>query len=195
MVLSEWRAEVDYDEIVLDSVERMEKAVEVLETGLRSLRSGRATPGLVDSIRVDYYGTPTPIKGLAAVSAPEPRLLVIKPFDPSILKEIEKAILKSDVGITPNNDGKLIRLVVPPLSEERRKQTVNIVKDKCEEARIALRNVRRDGQRKAESAEKEKTISEDSAKELKDEIHEELKKFELKVDEIFKKKEKEILEI
>ncbi len=186
---------MDYDEIMLDTVERMEKAVEVLEIGLRSLRSGRATPGLVDSIKVDYYGAPTPLKGIASVSAPEPRLLVIKPFDPSILKEIEKSILKSDLGITPNNDGKLIRLVVPPLSEERRKQTVGIVKDKCEETRIALRNIRRDGQRKAEAAEKDKSISEDDADKLKEEVHEELKKFEIKVDEIFKKKEKEIMEI
>ncbi len=186
---------MDYDEIMLDSIERMEKAVEVLETGLRSLRSGRASPGLVEGIRVDYYGTPTPLKGLAAISTPEARLLVIKPFDASILKEIEKAILKSEVGITPNNDGKLIRLVVPPLSEERRKQIVNLVKDKCEEAKIALRNVRRDGNKKGDVSEKDKKISEDEAKKLKDDIHAEMKKFEERIDAIFKKKEKEILEI
>ncbi|MHC4601682.1 MAG: ribosome recycling factor, partial [Planctomycetota bacterium] len=156
---------------------------------------GRATPGLVESVRVDYYGAPTPLRQLATISVPEPRLLVIKPFDPSSLKEIEKAILKSDVGVTPQNDGKLLRLVVPPLSEERRRQVVNLAREKCEETRVSFRNVRRDGHRKADQGQKEKIFSEDDARELKDEIHEEMKKMEKKVDEVIAKKEKEIMEI
>jgi ribosome recycling factor len=149
----------------------------------------------VESVRVDYYGAPTPLRQLATISVPEPRLLVIKPFDPSSLKEIEKAILKSDVGVTPQNDGKLLRLVVPPLSEERRRQVVNLAREKCEETRVSFRNVRRDGHRKADQGQKEKIFSEDDARELKDEIHEEMKKMEKKVDEVIAKKEKEIMEI
>jgi ribosome recycling factor len=186
---------VDYDEILLDAMDRMEKAMEILERDLRSLRSGRATPGLVESVRVDYYGAPTPLRQLATISVPEPRLLVIKPFDPSSLKEIEKAILKSDVGVTPQNDGKLLRLAVPPLSEERRRQVVNLAREKCEETRVSFRNVRRDGHRKADQGQKEKAFSEDDARKLKDEIHEEMKKMEKKVDEVMGKKEKEIMEI
>ena len=186
---------MDYDEIYLDAAERMEKALEILERDLRSLRSGRATPGLVEGIRVDYYGSPTPLRQLATIAAPEPRLLVIKPFDPGSLKEIEKAILKSDVGVTPNNDGKLLRLAIPPLSEERRRQIAGLAREKVEESRVALRNVRRDAHRKADQSEKDKVFSEDDARQLKDEIHEEMKNYEKKVDAIIEKKEKEIMEI
>src|SRR5213593_3521676 len=131
------------DEIQFDCEERMEKAVSVLRDSLRGLRTGRATPALVDSLRVEYYGSATPLKQMANISAPEPSLIVIRPFDPSVLKDIEKSILASELGLTPMNDGKLIRLGIPPLSGERRKQLVARVKDLAEEARIAIRNVRR----------------------------------------------------
>ena len=120
------------DEIIFDCEERMEKAVSVLRDSLRGLRTGRATPALVDSLRVEYYGSPTPLKQMANISAPEPSLIVIRPFDPSVLKDIEKAILASELGLTPMNDGKLIRLAIPPLSGERRKQLVARVKDLAE---------------------------------------------------------------
>jgi ribosome recycling factor len=187
--------DVDYDEIFLDASERMEKAMEVLDRDLRALRSGRATPGLVDNIRVEYYGSPTPLRQLATISAPEPRLVVIKAFDPSSVKDIERAILKSELGITPSSDGKIIRLAIPPLSEERRRQVVNLAREKCEEVRVALRNVRRDAHRRADQSEKEKILSEDEARKLKDEVHDDMKSFEKKVDSIMEKKEKEIMKV
>jgi len=186
---------VDYDEIFLDASERMEKAMEVLERDLRVLRSGRATPGLVENIRVEYYGTPTSLRELATISAPEPRLVVIKAFDPSSVKDIERAILKSELGITPSSDGKIIRLAIPPLSEERRRQVVNLAREKCEEVRVALRNVRRDAHRRSDQSEKKKILSEDEARKLKDEIHNDMKTFESKVTTLMEKKEKEIMEV
>ncbi|HBP16525.1 MAG TPA: ribosome recycling factor, partial [Planctomycetes bacterium] len=130
------------DEVLLDTEERMEKCVEHLSDDYRGIKSGRATPGLVEGIRVEYYGSPTPLKQLANIGAPEPALLVIKPFDPSAISEIEKAIQKSDIGITPMTDGKIIRLPVPSLSEEQRKKYVKLAKDKAEAQRVAIRNVR-----------------------------------------------------
>jgi ribosome recycling factor len=184
-----------YDEILLDTDDRMEKAVEHLVTEYRGIRSGRATPGLVENIRVEYYGSMQPLKATANIAIPEPRLIVIKPFDPSSAKAIEKAIQASDLGIQPSSDGKLIRLEIPPLSEERRKQLANLVKEKAEDARVAIRNVRRDGNKQAEQAEKDKEISEDQLHDLKDEIQDLTKKYEDKVDEHMEKKTKEILEV
>ncbi|MHC5036299.1 MAG: ribosome recycling factor [Planctomycetota bacterium] len=186
---------MDYDEILLDCEERMEKAVEVMSKEMKGIRGGRATPGLVEGVRVEYYGSPTPLKQLATISVPDPRLLVIKPFDPTSLKEIEKAIQKADVGLTPNNDGKLLRISIPPLSEERRKQLATLSRDKGEEAKIAIRNVRRDANRHADQAEKEKTLSEDQAFSLKEEIQNLTKEYENKVAEALEKKEKDIMEI
>jgi ribosome recycling factor len=190
-----WRCGLDYDEILLDCEERMEKAVEVMSKEMKGIRGGRATPGLVEGVRVEYYGSPTPLKQLATISVPDPRLLVIKPFDPTSLKEIEKAIQKADVGLTPNNDGKLLRISIPPLSEERRKQLATLSRDKGEEAKIAIRNVRRDANRHADQAEKEKTLSEDQAFSLKEEIQNLTKEYENKVAEALEKKEKDIMEI
>lgn len=186
---------MDHDEILLDCEERMEKAVEILSKALKGIRGGRATPGLVDSIRADYYGSPTPLKQLASISVPEPRLLVVKPFDPSSLKEIEKAIQKADVGLTPNNDGKLIRLPIPPLSEERRKQLAALAREKGEEAKVAIRNIRRDSNRHADQAQKDKVLSEDQTFDLKQEIQDLTKEYEGKVDSELEKKEKDIMEI
>ncbi len=184
-----------YDEILLETEERMEKAVEHLGTEYRGIRSGRATPGLVENIRVEYYGSMQPLKATASIAIPEPRLVVIKPFDPSSLKSIEKAIQTSDLGIPPQSDGKLIRLEIPPLSEERRKQLANLVKEKAEDARVAIRNIRRDGNRRADQAEKDKQLSEDRRDDLKEEIQDLTKRYEEKVDDLLKRKTEEILEI
>ena len=159
---------IDYDTILLETEDRMDKAFDVLKEKFRGMRTGRASPGLVDGIRVDYYGSPTPLKQIANVSAPEANLLVIKPFDSSALGEIEKAIMKSNLGIHPMNDGKLVRLQIPPLSQETRKQLTGRAKETAEEARIAVRNVRRDGNKQADSI--AKTMSEDDLKRLKEEI-------------------------
>ena len=130
------------DEVLAEATEKMEKAVEALQADLRALRTGRASPALVERIKVDYYGTPTPLNQLATISVPEPRLLTIRPWDASILSAIEKVILKSDLGLTPNNDGKIIRLVIPRLNEERRQELVKVVNKRVEEARVAVRNIR-----------------------------------------------------
>src|SRR6266403_1107852 len=132
------------DEILLDAEERMEKAIGVFRDELRGLRTGRATPALVDNIRVEYYGSPTPLKQLAQISTPEAQQILIRPFDQSVLKEVEKAIRASDLGMSPNNDGKLIRLTVPPMSGEQRQKMVARIKKSAEEAKVALRNIRRD---------------------------------------------------
>lgn len=185
---------MSYEEILLETEEKMEKASNVFSDELKGIRTGRATPGLIENIRADYYGSPTPLKQMASISVPEPRMLVVKPFDVSVIKSIEKAILKSDLGMTPNSDGKILRLQVPALSEERRKQIVNQVKDLAEKAKISIRNVRRDSNRQADQLEKNSEISEDDCKSLKDEIQELTKKFEEKVNDSFDKKQKEILE-
>lgn len=184
---------MDYDTIVLETEERMVKALEVLKEKYRGMRTGRANPGLVDSIRVDYYGSPTPLKQIASVSAPEADLLVIKPFDPGALGNIDKAIQKSDVGIHPMNDGKIIRLQVPPLSQERRKQLASRAKEIAEEAKIAVRNIRRDGNKQADSI--SKTMSEDDLKGLKDAIQKLTGDFEGKIEAAFQAKATELTTI
>jgi len=181
---------MDYDTILLETEERMEKALDVLKEKYRGMRTGRANVGLVDGIRVDYYGSPTPLKQLANISAPEADLLVIKPFDPSSLGEIEKSILKSDVGIHPANDGKIIRLQVPPLSQERRKQLAQRAKETAEEARVAIRNIRRDANKHADGI--SKTMSEDDLKRLKEEIQALTKNHEDKIDAALETKTKEL---
>lgn len=183
---------MDADLLLLETEEKMEKAVEVFKDKLRGMRTGRASPSLVDSITVDYYGATSPLKNIANISAPEPDLLVIKPFDPSSLGTIEKAIQKSDVGVNPQNDGKVLRLKLPPLSQDRRKQLVARAKDIAEEARIAIRNVRRDANKHADGLEKGGGLSEDDIKRLKDEIQEFTKKHEDLVESLFKAKSDEL---
>ena len=183
---------MDRDTLLLETDERMEKAIEVLIDKYRGMRTGRANPGLVENVRIDYYGTPTPLKQIANIAAPEADLLVIKPFDGSSLGDIQKAIQKSDVGINPATDGRVIRLQIPPLSEERRKQLVGRAKDGAEESRIAIRNIRRDANKQAEQLQKDKEISEDELKVLKEEIQEYTKTSEKKVDEALKKKSDEL---
>ncbi len=183
------------DETTFEAEEKMDKTIDVLGDKYNGLRVGRANPGLVENLKVDYYGSPTPLKQLANISAPDPQLLVIKPFDPGSCKDIEKAIQTSDLGISPNNDGKFIRLAIPPLSEERRRQIATQAKTLAEEAKVAIRNIRRDANKEIDKEQKDKLCSEDEAYGAKEEVQELTKQYEEKVDEMLKKKEAEIMEI
>jgi len=182
------------EEILLDVEERMEKAVDVLKHSLAGIRTGRANPGLVDTLRVEVYGSPTPIKQLASVAAPEPTQIVVRPFDPGTIKEIERAIQASGLGFTPLNDGRVIRLNVPPLSTEVRRKLVNRIKELSEEAKVAIRNVRRDGNKLADQEQKDKVLSEDERDSVKEEIQELTKKFENRAGDLAKSKEQEVME-
>ncbi|MGE0713396.1 MAG: ribosome recycling factor [Planctomycetota bacterium] len=181
------------DDILLDAEERMEKCIEHLGADYKGIKSGRATPGLVEGIKVDYYGSPTPLKNLANIGAPEPAMLVIKPFDPSAISEIEKAILRSEIGITPMSDGKLIRLPVPPLSEEQRKKYVKLAKDKAEAQRVAIRNVRRDANKAADGLKKDEGLPEDVCEKLKGDVDELTKTYTKKIDDQLKQKTDELM--
>ena len=174
---------------------RMKGATKILEESLATLRTGRASPALIEKLEVEYYGTPTPLMQLATISAPEPRLLTIKPFDPGSLKNIERAILASDLGLTPGNDGKLIRLMIPALTEERRRELVKATHHRAEEARVAVRNVRRDVHNDLREFEKEKLISEDDLKRGEEDLQKMTDKMVEKVDDLVKRKETEIMEI
>ncbi len=182
-------------EVLQDARERMRKAVEVLKDDLAAIRSGRASPGLVERLLVDYYGTPTPLMQLASITTPEPRMLMIRPFDPSSMAMIEKAILKSDLGVNPNNDGQVIRLVLPPLTEERRRDLVRLVHKRVEEARVAVRNIRRDAISDLRDMEKEKMISEDEYHRLVEKIDDMTKEHIEKINELGERKEREIMEV
>ena len=182
-------------EVLEELRERMQKSVEVLQDDLLSIRTGRASPALVDKLQVEYYGSLTPLNQLASVAAPEPRLLVIRPWDPASLADIERAILKSDLGLTPMNDGKLIRLNIPRLTEERRRELVKVVSRRVEEARVAVRNLRRDALQDLKEFEKEKMISEDDFYRGKDEVQELTDEIIKTIDEIGQRKEEEVMEI
>jgi ribosome recycling factor len=185
---------MNVEEVTMDAEERMEKAVTKLKSDLTGIRTGRATPGLVDSLRIDAYGSPTPLKQIASVSAPEPQQLVIRPFDPSVMKDIEKGIIASDLGLAPQNDGKVIRLNIPPLSGDVRKKMVARTKELAEDAKVAIRNVRRDANKALDTAAKDKTIGEDIRDAVKDEVQELTKKYETEVDAAAKAKETEVME-
>ncbi|HLW68716.1 MAG TPA: ribosome recycling factor [Gemmataceae bacterium] len=182
------------DEILLDCEERMEKATNVFRDQLRGLRTGRATPAMLDNIRVEYYGSPTPIKQLAQIGSPDPQQLVIRPFNVGDLKEIEKAIRSSDLGLAPNNDGKIIRLQIPAMSGEQRTKLVKRVKELAEDAKVACRNVRRDANKHFEQAEKDGEMTEDERDQGKEEVQKLLKTYEGKVEELADKKSAEIVE-
>lgn len=183
------------DDVLLDAEERMEKAVQVFKDSLRTIRTGRASTGLVDSIRINYYGSQTPLKQLASVATPDPSLIVIRPYDPSVLKEIEKAIQQSELGLNPQNDGKVIRLAIPPLSEERRRQIVAQIKEMAEDSRVALRNIRRDANRTLDKEEKDATITEDDCKTAKDDILKLTHDYEKQVNDLLEKKSEEIMQV
>lgn len=182
------------DEILLDCEERLEKAVTVFRDQLRGLRTGRATPALLDNVRVEYYGSPTPIKQLAQISTPDPQSIVIRPFAANDLKDIEKAIRSSDLGLAPNNDGKIIRLTIPAMSGEQRTKLVKRVKELAEDAKVACRNIRRDANKAFETSEKDGDLTEDERDQGKDEVQKLLKTYEGQVDELADKKSKEIQE-
>ena len=183
------------DSIQLYAEEKMEKATENLNDALAGLRAGRANAHILDKIKIDYYGMPTPINQLASIAVPEPRMITVQPYDTSSLKQVEKAILTSDLGFNPSNDGKVIRLVVPQLTEERRKELVKLTKKYGEECKVAVRNVRRKAVTKLKDAEKAGEISEDDLKDGENNIQKATDQYIKKVDEMLKEKEKEILEV
>lgn len=175
--------------------ERMNSAIDALKKEFSSVRTGRASLALLDGITVDYYGTPTPLQQLTSLSIPESRQIAIQPWEQRIIPEIEKAILKSDLGLTPMNDGKIIRINIPILTEERRKQLVKLVKKRAEESKVAVRNIRRDSNEELKKLEKEKHLSEDDTKKEHDEIQKITDSFIKKIDEVLEHKEKEIMEV
>jgi ribosome recycling factor len=182
------------EEILFDAEERMEKALGKLKQDLTGIRTGRANPGMVDSLRVEAYGSPVPIKQIASVSAPEPQQLVIRPFDPGTIKDIEKGIIASDLGLAPQSDGKVIRLNIPPLSGEVRRKMVARTKELAEETKVAVRNIRRDANKAAETAQKDKTITEDDLESTKEEVQNLTKKFEDRANDLAKAKESEVMD-
>jgi ribosome recycling factor len=177
------------------TAKRMEGAVESFRRELASVRTGRASVGLLEGITVEYYGAPTPLKQVAALSVPESRLIVIQPWEPRLIADIERAIMKSDLGLTPTNDGKVIRVPVPPLTEERRKELVRLVRKKAEEARVAVRNIRRDVNETLKRMEKQEHISQDETKRALEEVQKLTDEYIKKIDEILQRKEKEIMEV
>jgi ribosome recycling factor len=185
---------MDQDEILLDTEDRMEKAVKIFHDQLQGLRTGRASPGLVDQIRVTYYGSPTPLKQLAQISVPEPQQIVIRPFDASALGDIVKAIQSSDAGLAPNSDGRLIRLNVPPLSTERRREMVTRINKFAEEGRVAIRNIRRDANKHADQGQKDKVLTEDDCDATKEKVQDLTKTYEGRINQMAEAKEKDIME-
>lgn len=183
------------DDVLKDAEDKMKKAVSVNLEELSSVRSGRATPALLNRINVDYYGTPTPLNQLANLSVPEPRLLVIAPYDPNSISAIEKAILSSDLGINPNNDGKVVRLAFPQLTEERRKELIKHAHVKAEEGRVAVRNVRRHAKQELERMKKDHTLSEDLERDAEEDLQKVTDKYIAEVDANLKRKEEELSEV
>jgi ribosome recycling factor len=183
------------DDFLQDAREHMDKSVEATRLKFQSVRAGRASPSLLDRINVDYYGTMTPLRQMSTINAPEPRLITVQPYDKSSLKAIERAIMESDLGLTPNNDGKIIRLPIPQLTEERRKEMVRLVHKMAEEGRVAIRNVRRDVLHELKKAEKDGELSRDELKRAEDEVQK-LTDAEVKsIDDLMARKEAEVLEV
>ncbi len=183
------------DDVLLDTEMHMEKAIEHLQHELRGIRTGRATPALVEHIQVDYYGSPTALKSIASISVPETTQLLIKPFSPQDLKPIEKAINDSKIGLTPHSDGKTLRLMLPPLSQERRLQLVGQTKGFAEHAKVSIRNARRDGNKIIDTEQKGGVITEDEAAAGKEQVQELTKQYEAKVDELVEKKRAEVMQV
>ncbi len=183
------------EKFLKDLEAKMNKTLRSLQGDLNKIRTGRASPALFDDIRVDYYGTPTPLKQMATLSVPESRLIIIQPWDPNTVGEIEKAILKSELGVTPTNDGKIIRITIPRLTEERRKELVKIVRKMGEQGKVAIRNIRRDANENLKHMEGEKLISQDELHQDMEKVQKVTDSFIRKVDEALSEKEKEILEI
>lgn len=187
--------EAEKSSIEKDAKERMEKTVETVRSNFNSIRTGRASPAMLDKIEVDYYGTPVSLKSIAQISTPDASSILVQPYDKSSLKSIEKAIVNSDVGMTPNNDGEVIRLAVPQLTSDRRKELSKIVSKQAEEGKVAIRNIRRDALKAYEKLEKEKKLSEDNVKDLSSDLQKVTDEYMKKIDTVFKQKEKELLKV
>ena len=183
------------DDVFASAEHRMKRAVEILQRDYGNIRTGRATPSLLDRVQVDYYGTPTPINGLATVSVPEPRMLVIQPWDRTTISAIERAIQKSDLGLNPSSDGTVIRLVLPQLTQDRRKELVKQVHKRAEEGKVAIRNIRREAQDDLKKQEREHTISEDELKRLTDRLQKLTDSHVAQVDETARRKEQDVMEV
>ena len=183
------------DDLIEDGIRRMDKSVETIVNEFNSVRTGRASAALLDRIHVDYYGQRTPLKQLATINVPEPRMLTIQPFDPTSVKQIEKTIQESDLGLTPSNDGKLIRLPIPQLTEERRKELVKVVRHMAEEGRVAVRNVRRDTMRHLEELVRNGEVGDDEERRAEERVQKLTDEHVHKVDDILKRKEAEIMEV
>ena len=183
------------DDFLGDATDRMDKSVEATHEHFNSVRTGRATPALLDRVSVEYYGTPTPLKNMATINAPEPRMLTIQPFDPTSIKQIEKTIQESDLGLTPSNDGKLIRLPIPQLTEERRKELVKVVRHMAEEGRVAVRNVRRDAIKHLEELVKNGSVGDDDERAAEGRVQKLTDEHVARIDDLLKRKEAEIMEV
>ncbi len=184
-----------YKDLIIKSEESMKKSISFLKEELATIRAGKANPKLIDKIQVSYYGTMTPLNQIANISVPEPRMLVVQPWDANALKDIERAILTSDLGINPTNDGKMIRLIIPVLTEERRKELLKVVKKEIENSKIAVRNIRRDTNDEIKKLEKQSEISKDDLKRAEEEMQKLTDRYVSIIDDIFKDKEIEILEV
>lgn len=183
------------EDVLADAEGRMTKTLDNLQRELAGIRTGRASPGLIERLEVDYYGTPTPLNQVAGISAPEPRLLVVQPWDRSAMSAIEKAIRSSDLGLNPTNDGQVIRIAIPPLTEERRKALVRVVRQKVEESRVAIRNIRRDALAQVKEMLQEKLIGEDDERRAEQQVQELTNRYINEADKIGKNKEVEVLEV
>jgi len=183
------------DDLVNDAIRRMDQSVEHTQHEFNAIRTGRASTALLDHVSIDYYGTQTPLNQLATINVPEPRMLTVQPFDPGSLKAIEKAIMESDLGLTPSNDGKLIRLPIPQLTEERRKDLVKVVRQRAEDGRIAIRNVRRDTMKHLEELVRNGDVGDDDERRAEDRVQKLTDEHVHKIDELLKRKEAEILEV
>ena len=183
------------DDFLADATQRMDKSVEATHEHFNSVRTGRASAALLDRIQIDYYGTPTPLKNIATINVPEPRLLTIQPFDPTAMKQIERAIQESDLGLTPSNDGKIIRLPIPQLTEERRKELVKVVRHMAEEGRVAVRNVRRDAIKHLEELVKNGSVGDDEERAAEGRVQKLTDEHVHKIDDLLKRKEAEIMEV
>lgn len=183
------------DEFLADAVRRMDKSVEATHHEFNGIRTGRASAALLDRINVDYYGTPTPLKQLATINVPEPRLLTVQPFDPGSVKAIEKAIMESDLGLTPSNDGKIVRLPIPSLTEERRKELVKVVRRLAEDGKVAIRNVRRDVMRHLEELVRNGDVGDDEERRAEGQVQKMTDDHVKRIDELLKHKEAEIMEV
>ena len=186
---------MDSNSILNEAQKKMEGVIEALKREFASVRTGRANPALLDRVMVDYYGVPTPLNQLANVSAPEPQLLVLQPYDKTAMADIEKAILKADLGLTPSNDGNVIRIAIPPLTQERRKELAKLVAKEAEDKRVAVRHIRRDANTRIKALEKDGQLPEDESRKLQDDVQKLTDKFIEEIDSILEKKQQELMEI